>query len=257
MNYIVFDLEFNQSYNSIEENKKCPFEIIQIGAVKLNKDLNIISTFNKFVKPELYTTINPYVEQITGITIDKVANSQSFEKIYNEFVYFLGEESILCVWGMSDIKELFRNIEYHKLHLSLIPKRYINIQLYASKHFNNQKGIYIGLSNAVKLLNIPIKNQFHDAFNDAYYTAEVFKKIYNKEIKTNIYNFNKYKNSTTHNTPKTRLDWDNLIKQFQKMFDREITLEEQSMIKLAYMMGKTNQFQIPHLNNSKDEGNKI
>ena len=41
MNYIVFDLEFNQGYNFEDEpkniiNPKCPFEIIQIGAVKLD-----------------------------------------------------------------------------------------------------------------------------------------------------------------------------------------------------------------------------
>ena len=37
MNYIVFDLEWNQCPGGKEkENKKLPFEIIQIGAVKLD-----------------------------------------------------------------------------------------------------------------------------------------------------------------------------------------------------------------------------
>ena len=39
MNYIVFDLEWNQCpYGKGKENKRLPFEIIEIGAVKLNED---------------------------------------------------------------------------------------------------------------------------------------------------------------------------------------------------------------------------
>ena len=37
MNYIVFDLEWNQCpYGKDKENQRLPFEIIEIGAVKLN-----------------------------------------------------------------------------------------------------------------------------------------------------------------------------------------------------------------------------
>ncbi len=50
MNYIIFDLEFNQGYNNQIEIK-CPFEIIQIGAIKLNEDFTTIDTFNALVKP--------------------------------------------------------------------------------------------------------------------------------------------------------------------------------------------------------------
>ncbi len=97
------------------------------------------------------------------------------------------DKSVLCVWGVADINELFRNIEYHGLDASIVPTEYINIQSYASKQLNCKKGINIGLGNAAKLLNIPIENEFHNAFNDAYYTAKVFKIIYNEDIKTKVY----------------------------------------------------------------------
>ena len=45
MNYIVFDLEWNQSPDGKKfENARLPFEIIEIGAVKLDKDKNIIKS---------------------------------------------------------------------------------------------------------------------------------------------------------------------------------------------------------------------
>ena len=38
MNYIVMDLEWNQSYNGhMGEHPRMPFEIIEIGAVKVFK----------------------------------------------------------------------------------------------------------------------------------------------------------------------------------------------------------------------------
>ena len=47
MNYIVFDLEWNQAAEGkIKENKDIPFEIIEIGAVRLDQDKNEIGEFN-------------------------------------------------------------------------------------------------------------------------------------------------------------------------------------------------------------------
>ncbi|MCY6372138.1 3'-5' exonuclease [Clostridium ganghwense] len=250
MNYIIFDLEFNQGYNSIKRNKnaitpKCPFEIIQIGAVKLDENFETISTLDRLIKPEIYNKIHHFVKEITGITMEQLNKGKPFNEIYKELIEFVkNDRSILCVWGMGDMKELFRNIQYHELDTSLIPKEYINIQSYASKYLKCPKGTNIGLRNAVELLHIPIKNQFHDAFNDAYYTAEIFKKIYNEKIIPKIYNLNKHMRVNRQNNGKTKIDTYKLIKQFEKMFDREMTIEEKSIIKLAYMMGKTNQFEI-------------
>ena len=51
MNYIVLDLEFNQAFpfksgKKVEPNPECPFEIIQIGAVKLNERFEQLDSFN-------------------------------------------------------------------------------------------------------------------------------------------------------------------------------------------------------------------
>ncbi len=250
MHYIVFDLEFNQGFDfsKMKKNKtiaKCPFEIIQIGAVKLDENLNTTSTFSRLVKPKVYKRIHPFVKKITGITMDQVRNEKPFKEVYKEFIEFIkNEKSSLCVWGTADIKELFRNIEYHKLSTSFMPKYYINIQSYASKRLECPKGSHIGLKNAVELLDIPYNISFHDAFNDAQYTTEVFRKIFTEDIKPKIYSQDKHKNSNKRNMTKHKIDNYKLLKQFEKMFQREMTPEEQSIIKLAYLMGNTNQFQI-------------
>jgi DNA polymerase III epsilon subunit-like protein len=250
MNYIIFDLEFNQEYNTKKRNKNiayeaCPFEIIQIGAVVLNENFETIKTMDSLVRPEIYLNLNPFIEKLTGITIEELNIAKPFKDAYSEFIeFFQGEKNILCVWGLADIKELYRNIKYHNLDTSPIPKEYINIQHYASKYFKTSKGINIGLSSAVELLNIPFKNEFHNAFADAYYTAEVFKKVYTNKIEPKIYNHTKPRNSNRYKKEKSKIDIDALMKQFEKMFNREMSQEEKSIIRLAYIMGKTNQFEL-------------
>lgn len=252
MNYIVFDLEFNQAYKSKKEkniisNEKCPFEIIQIGAIKLDECFKTIETFSKLIKPHIYTTLNPFVENLTGITINDLNSSRPFKDIYEEFIDFIqGDRAILCVWGLADIKELFRNIKYHNLDITIIPKEYINLQQYASKYLKCPKGTHIGLNKAVTLLDIPLDSKFHNAFADAYYTTEVFKKIYSDKIQVKTYSPTNQRAQNTLSKEKKKIDYYGLIKQFEKMFNREMSEEEKKIIKLSYIMGKTNQFQIEY-----------
>ncbi|MPQ45102.1 3'-5' exonuclease, partial [Clostridium tarantellae] len=244
MKYIIYDLEFNQSYIPDKEkiknsNFKLPFEIIQIGAIKLDESLNLISTFNSLIKPTLYTNVHPYVENLTKITNEKLKFCNNFLTVYNKFLNFIGEKDVvICVWGLADIKEFLRNLEFQKINTNSFPKNYIDVQNCTSKYFNVPKGSKIGLKNAVQLLNIQIKNEFHDAFNDAYYTTEVFKKIY-KSINLNpiLYTPNKSKKITQI---KKQINTKALINQFKKMYKRNLSADEEAMIKLAYIMGRTN-----------------
>ena len=55
MNYIVLDLEWNQCpYGKSREEERLPFEIVEIGAVKMNEQKEIIDTFHILVKPIVY-----------------------------------------------------------------------------------------------------------------------------------------------------------------------------------------------------------
>lgn len=244
MNYIIFDLEYNQQHpddiNPSEPKPPLLFEIIQIGAIKLTKDLKAISVFNSLVKPNIHLKLHPYVENLTKINMDDLNKSPNFKSVYNDFINFIGKEEIsLVVWGSSDIKELIKNIEFYNLDSSKISNKYIDIQSYASKLFNLPKGQKISLKNAVEALNIPVEGDFHDAFFDAHYTAEIFKSIYTKKLSPSTFI------KSTEKRPKVKkekLDSQALIKEFEKIYNRKMSKEEVKMIRLAYFMGKTKQF---------------
>ena len=105
MHYIVLDLEFNQSFpfktgKKTEPVAECPFEIIQIGAVKLNENFDILEEFNYMIRPQIYPRLHPFVEKITGIREDDLKGQPSFPEAYEAFLRFIGkEDAILCTWG--------------------------------------------------------------------------------------------------------------------------------------------------------------
>ncbi|MDF2541543.1 MAG: hypothetical protein K0S47_1261 [Herbinix sp.] len=245
MHYIILDFEFNQDYNS-EDNingKKpcCPFEIIQIGAVKLDQNLTITASFRRFVKPSIYNSISGFITELTGITTEQLRKEKTFDQLYPEFIAFLGgSDSILCTWGLTDIKELYRNAAYHHLDQTVLPRMYINLQPYASLYLDYNPKQLLKLQFVVEELHIPMKYSFHDAYHDAVYTAEIMKQIYTSKMEPKIYD-----PSLPPKRPRLKkqiIDYDKLIRQFEKMYDRPMTSDEKQIIKLAYHMGKTKQF---------------
>ncbi|WP_206459150.1 3'-5' exonuclease [Anaerovorax sp. IOR16] len=245
MHYIIFDLEFNQCLPSIHYSNakpsQCPFEIIQIGAIKLDSNYNTVSTFSRYVKPTIYTEISPFITELTGITKEQLLPEAPFFKIFNSFIKFIGSKDyIFCVWGTADMKELFRNTSYHNLNLDFLSKRYLNLQPFVSMHLKRPANKLIKLEHAVESFNISKIYPFHNALYDAYYTAELFKKTYNPSMQTSIYEPNEVKSQLRQK--RKVIDRERLFIQFEKMYAREITKEEQEMILLAYKMGKTNQF---------------
>lgn len=248
MNYIVFDLEFNQDFSARKDfdNKenRYPFEIIQIGAVKLDENFHTLDTFNHLIKPSFYETLNPFVSYLTGITIDQLSQEENFPKVYEAYVDFIGAtEAICCIWGTADMKILFKNILYHGLDPDPVPKNFINIQPYTSVYLGLPSKKLLRLQDAVNMLQIPANAAFHLALSDAYYTAEIFKKVYHPSIKPHCYDPSEAPKSGR--PTKHFIDFEALIKQFEKMYHRPMTEEEQSLIKLAYQMGKTGQFLTP------------
>ncbi|HPU63333.1 MAG TPA: 3'-5' exonuclease [Mobilitalea sp.] len=260
MKYIVIDLEFNQDPDSLINSEidnsvsdsnnpspkiRYPYEIIQIGAVKLDENLRPEGTFNRYVKPTIYGSITPHITELTGITLERLQSETTFGKVYDEFTEFIEDkENILCVWGIIDIKTLYKNIKYHNLDESLLPKKYINIQPYTSVYLGQSKKRLLNLKFCAEALGIEINSTFHDALHDAMYTAEIFRKIFHSSIKPDLYIPAKEKpeGEKPERQPRKVLNFSKLIAQFEKMFKREMTKEEKEIIRLAYHMGKTGQF---------------
>ncbi len=200
MNYICLDLEFNGAFDfsagkAAESNEACHHEIIQIGAVKLDKKYNIKDSFNTYVKPTIYPRLNPFIADVIKMKTEDFKNAGSFKINYLKFKNFLSDgNNVFVVWGESDIPILYENLSYYKLVDEPLIVKYMNIQPYVSTLLNKESGQQISLKNAIDAMGIETDNQYHNALYDAYYTAQIFINLDPKPNILKLFCSNHYKN---------------------------------------------------------------
>ena len=78
MNYVIFDLEWNQppdDASTLLEPIYFPGDIIEIGAAKLDDRFQLIDTFRVYSKPQYYPKMHRRIASLTGIH-DKLLEEQ-------------------------------------------------------------------------------------------------------------------------------------------------------------------------------------
>ena len=119
MEYIVLDLEWNQSNTGKEDAvEKLPFEIIEIGAIKLNNERVMVSEFNELIKPQVYHEMHKITSKLIHIQMQELERGRPFPEVGGDFVRWCGqEEHLFCTWGTLDLTELQRNMAYYEMPL--------------------------------------------------------------------------------------------------------------------------------------------
>ncbi|NMD38263.1 MAG: exonuclease domain-containing protein [Christensenellaceae bacterium] len=188
MHYIVVDFEWNQpiSFNSVAYKKvedKLLFEIIQIGAIKLNENFEVVDEFNQVIKPTHFKKIHPRIKRITNISNEILQDAPDFIEANKRFVEFCDKDPIMLTWGSEDVSVYKQNLDCFEIKYESLP--FYNLQKLYS-HNEKLGKQQVSLKTAMETLSIEEDTSlpFHDAFNDACYTAKVFQKI--KDNKTII-----------------------------------------------------------------------
>lgn len=179
MNYIVFDLEWNQGNGDSEAPVAClPFEVVEIGAVKLNDDCIMVNEFSQLVKPQVYHEMNQITGRLIHLQMQELERGKPFAETAEAFLDWCGpEEYLFCTWGSLDLTELQRNMQYHKMtQLSKGPIAFLDVQKLFSIAFEDGKSRR-SLEHAVDYLQMEKDIPFHRAFGDAHYTARILAKI--------------------------------------------------------------------------------
>ncbi len=186
MNYIVFDLEWNQDMND-EIVNDVKFEIIEIAAIKLNDELEITGEFKEIIRPVIYKKLHPIIKELTGFKENELRKGITFPECITKFMNWIGtDEYRFCTWATQDLYELQKNMNHYGMYLvEKPPLYYYDIQKLFSIMCENGKDRR-ALKYAVDLLNIEKKVPFHRAYGDAYYTAMVMKKIEFEKVKSNF-----------------------------------------------------------------------
>ena len=216
-NYIVFDLEWNQGEApATVGDKTLNFEIVEIGAVKLNEKKEKIGEFSRLIKPQAHKHMHMITGKLIHLSMKDLENEELFQDVSAKFLEWCGENPMFCSWGPLDLTEFQRNLDFFGLPLlSDRPVAFYDVQKLYSLCFDDGKSRK-ALSTAVEELKIDSDIPFHRALADAEYTAEIFKKLNDKVLQNVSFD--------TYVTPKSRaqeihITFDNYHKYISREFD--------------------------------------
>lgn len=181
MQYIILDLEWNQpiSWQSPvyrQVGDRLIFEMIQIGAVRLDGDLRIADTLSLPIAPTHYIQIHPRIRRMTGLGSEELAGAPAFREAMEQFVRWCGEDYVLLTWGCDDVSVLQQNIDFFDCRDIPLPPLCDIQKLFAEVHGLKDRP---SLKKAMEMMKISPEEDmaFHNARNDAWYTALVFRTL--------------------------------------------------------------------------------
>lgn len=163
----VFDLEFTAWECSMATHWLRPGEfkeVVQIGAVRLDGDFNIVAEFDVLVRPRINSHLSHYFETLTGITNEDVARSgQDFATAYARFAGFAGTGPIAAFghdeWVLEENIRLYGLTDCAKL------PDFVDLRGWFAERGVDPRGLHS--CDIGPKLGVPFAGRAHNALDDA------------------------------------------------------------------------------------------
>ena len=180
--YVIVDLEWTsweEDYNNKKQlfNKRKTWqkrEIIQIGALKFDKNYKIVDQLDLYVKPKFNPILSDYIKNLTGINQEKLEKrgipfSQSY-KVFKKFckgakIFSNGVDNLIM-----KINLRYNNIRDNKLKIINI-KNILNKKYKIPKKFIHSPIIHTFFGYQLK------KKEMHNAIHDCINVLRALKKL--------------------------------------------------------------------------------
>jgi len=176
--YVVMDLEM---CNVPKECRTSAFwwknEMIQIGAVLMNEDYEIVDEFKSFVHPE-FGMIDPFIENLTGISQCDVDDAPCAADALTKFTAWLPDDAYVVSWSESDPIQIERELDAKEIDLPELDwylDEWLDCQAMFGERMNSNRNYK--LSEALNIAGIAAEAGEHDALVDARNTAMLFAKL--------------------------------------------------------------------------------
>ena len=182
MFFVIMDLEWNNSYNKM---RKCFVnEVLEIGAVMVNEELEVIDTFSLIIRSQLIKKLSGRVKNLTHISNEDMSSGVSFQRAVSDFSKWIGSRPcVFLSWGNSDIRVLYDNFAMF-CGIRGIPflTQYADLQKYCQQYIVSAGNQQIGLVSAAVEMGIDLSDcKFHRALEDSLLGLRCLKKCYDRE----------------------------------------------------------------------------
>lgn len=172
MNTVVFDLEATCE----KDTRDFENEIIEIGAIKLDENYNIIDVFAKFAKPYDGVILTDFCKELTSITQEQIDNAEPLKDVLVEF-YNWSKDSNLFSWGDYDRKQVIHDVIWQDLYDTIdveeFSSRHTNLKTIFNKKRNLTKGV--GVKKALNMIKEKFDGTPHRGIDDANNIVKIYK----------------------------------------------------------------------------------
>ncbi len=181
MHYVILDMEWDSAYHKIY--KRFVNQILQIGAVKLDENFNIVDIFDVTVKSSICKRVSKRFTELTGITKEMMLEGISLSDAVGQYNSWLGEDTVTITWSNSDLYTIAENEKYLLKNLKFKIDKYLDLQKFIQGELRlrgHEIKSQISLSHAAELLGITTEGyDLHTAKDDSLLCAALLKKHYN------------------------------------------------------------------------------
>ncbi|MCQ2459915.1 MAG: exonuclease domain-containing protein [Ruminococcus sp.] len=180
--YVIVDLEMCRVNKENFKAFGAKTELIQIGAVLVDDNLEIADTFMTYVKPQ-YGAIDDFIEKLTGISPANVANAPESKEAIQLFTDWIPDDAQIVSWSESDADQIISELDGKYIDnpkMEDLLDTWIDCQITFSEKMNNTRRSY-KLSEALIIADIFYDEGEHDALVDAKNTAQLFIKMEKEE----------------------------------------------------------------------------
>lgn len=183
MDYIILDLEWDSAFFVPE--KRFVNQILQIGAVKLDKSFNIVSTFERTVKSDISKRVTGRFSALTGITNEKMRSGVPLLRAVKDFNKWVGKNAVIMTWSTSDLYTVIENEKYLIKKTRFKIEKYLDLQSFVQNEMRLlgfEISSQISLSSAATQLGVTLDGlELHTAKDDSVLCALLLKKLYNAD----------------------------------------------------------------------------
>lgn len=183
MTYILLDLEWNSAYS--KNHSKFVNEIVQIGAVKLNENLEYVDDISIMVHSQLTKRLSSRFKKLTNISNDEMLSGVYLPQAIEQYNTWAGTDTVTLTWSTSDLYAIIENCRFFAKNMLFRIEKYVDLQGFVQDYLHRNghefKG-QISLKAASDLLGLSSEGlELHTARDDSMLSAKIFKASFDKE----------------------------------------------------------------------------
>ena len=163
---------------------KLEFEIVEIGAVRVDARGNAIDEFSRVVKPTIARGVSGFVNQLTGIRDEELTDALPLSAVLDEFRQWAGPGARMVAWSKSDQLQIACECGVKGIDTNGLPSRWMDIQRLYPRLMGLPKRS-VALGEAADWCGIEFdRYRAHRALYDARKTAELFGLMHDCGLRT-------------------------------------------------------------------------